>query len=254
MPRPKSITHELIVKVLEQLRKKRDIPKLHESKKYDLIYKGERYPPKYVLNLVNHLVPQSARLRRSRGGRRTNDFLELRGFKPVLKAAGTTGPSKGVAGKIVERGGASKPRSTSAITLSRILDPQQLDFRRGTATGARVARRREAALVVKYRNWLGDRDVWVANYQGLRCDVYDKERNNLIEAKSSTQREHIRMAVGQLFDYAFLGRELFKNPRMAILLPKKPELDILTWLDGLKIKVIWRQRKAFDDNAGGLFT
>jgi hypothetical protein len=253
MPGPKSITHELIVKVLEQLRKKRDIPAVHESKKYDLIYKGERYPPKYVLNLVNHLVPPSARLRNSRGGRRTNNFLKLRGFEPVLKVGLPPGPPKGVAGKIVKRGGVSKPRSPSAITLSRILDPQQLDYRRRTAAEAQVARRREAALVVKYRNWLKDRDVWVANYQGLRCDVYDKERNHLIEAKSSTEREYIRMAVGQLLDYAFLGKEVFKNPRMAILLPKKPELDILTWLGALKIKVIWQQGKIFDDNAGGVF-
>jgi hypothetical protein len=178
----------------------------------------------------------------------------LRGFKPVPKPAKTTGPPKGVAGKIVKRGGVSKFRPTSAITLSAILDPRQLDYQRRTAAEARVARRREAVLVVEYRDWLKDCDVWVANYHGLRCDAYDKERNNLIEAKSSTKREYVRMAVGQLLDYAFLGRELFKSPRLAILLPKKPELDILTWLDGLKIKAIWKQQKAFVDNAGGLFT
>jgi hypothetical protein len=255
MPRPKSITHELIVKVLEQLRKKRDIPARRESKKYDLIYKGERYPPKYVLSLVNRLVPPNARLRHSRGGRRTNDFLESRDFKLVPKAAGSPGPPGGVTGKIAKHGGVPKPRSTSAITLSRILDPQQLDYRRRTATEVGVARRLEAALVVEYRDWLkrDNCDVSVANYQGLRCDAYEKKRNNLIEAKSSNKREYIRMAVGQLLDYRFLGREKFNDPHMAILLRRKPEPGILTWLDELKIKVIWKQRKAFKDNAGGLF-
>jgi len=86
------------------------------------------------------------------------------------------------------------------------------------------------------------------------CDAHEKDRNNLIEAKASNRREYIRMAVGQLLDYAFLGKEKFGTPYMAILLPKKPEPEILTWLHGLKISVIWKQRRTFVDNARGQFT
>ena len=39
--------------------------------------------------------------------------------------------------------------------------------------------------------------------EGLCCDRFEKKRHNLIEAKSSTKREYIRMAVGQLLDYAY---------------------------------------------------
>jgi hypothetical protein len=40
---------------------------------------------------------------------------------------------------------------------------------------------------------------------------------------------------------------------MAILLPKKPKDEILTWLLGLQISAIWKQGKTFDDNARGQF-
>ena len=120
----------------------------------------------------------------------------------------------------------------------------------------RKAKKREAALVRDYKRWLKNRGPVVRQliYGRLLCDAYEKDRNNLIEAKSSIRREYIRMAVGQLLGYAFLGKEKFGTPHMAILLPKKPEAKILTWLEGLTIKVIWRQRKAFVDNAQGRLT
>jgi len=224
MPTVESIKHEHIVKALEQLRKTRDIPPHRGSTKYDLIYRGERYPPKYVVTLSKPFAAPGIKWKTFlEGGKLTNLFLESRGFKIDPKSAPPPDPPK--------------PRRTSVITLSRVLDPQQLDHLRRTAAKVRVARRLEAALVVEYRDWLKS-DVWVANYQGLRCDAYEKKRNNLIEAKSSNKREYIRMAVGQLLDYAFLGKEKFDKPNMAILLREKPEPGILTWLDELKIKVI----------------
>ncbi|MGB6821613.1 MAG: hypothetical protein WBE21_06010, partial [Candidatus Acidiferrales bacterium] len=80
---------------------------------------------------------------------------------------------------------------------------------------ARLAQKREATLVNRYREWLGARQhkLWIAQYP--RCDAYEKDRGNLIEAKCSAKREYIRMAVGQLFDYAYLGRERFGKPNMA---------------------------------------
>ena len=61
------------------------------------------------------------------------------------------------------------------------------------------------------------------------------------------------MAVGQLLDYAYLGRKKFGSPNMAILLPRKPEAKLLEWLAEAKISVIWKQRRAFLDNANGQF-
>ena len=76
----------------------------------------------------------------------------------------------------------------------------------------------------------------------------------MIEAKSSISREHIRMAVGQLLDYAFQGEKEFGKPNMGILLPEEPDPNSVDWLQPLKISLIWRKKAAFLDNANGQFT
>jgi hypothetical protein len=147
---------------------------------------------------------------------------------------------------------AAKPKVRSKPHV----DPAQFDFSQRSAEMVRIAQKLEAALVRDYKEWLKKRGHVVSQlvYGRLLCDAHEKDRNNLIEAKSSIRREFIRMAVGQLLDYAFLGKEEFGTPHMAILLPKKPESKIRTWLEALRIKVIWKQRKAFVDNAQGRFT
>jgi hypothetical protein len=107
-----------------------------------------------------------------------------------------------------------------------------------------------------YRNWLKKKgcDIRTIKYNGrLQSDGYEEERQNLIEAKASASRENIRMAVGQLLDYAFLGKEKFGEPNKAMLLPKKPDLDIEKWLQHLHISIIWRDGESFEDNANRQF-
>ncbi|PYL09834.1 MAG: hypothetical protein DME33_02920, partial [Verrucomicrobia bacterium] len=84
----------------------------------------------------------------------------------------------------------------------------QLDYEVRTKSEVITAKKIEAELLEKYTTWLKrkGRKLSAAKYGGLRCDAYEQETRNLIEAKSSTRREHIRMAVGQLLDYAFQGR------------------------------------------------
>jgi hypothetical protein len=90
MPIPKSIARQHIERAIEQLRKKRDIPPRRESSKFDLLYMGERFPPKYVLSLANKFVaPGNETLRTFRGGRLTNGFLESNGFTIVPKVTAT---------------------------------------------------------------------------------------------------------------------------------------------------------------------
>jgi hypothetical protein len=88
----------------------------------------------------------------------------------------------------------------------------------------------------------------------LRCDVYEETRGNLIEAKCRTDREYVRMAVGQLFDYSFLARREFGRLRLAILLPSKPSEATTDWLKPLGISLIWKEKSGFKDNANGQFT
>lgn len=163
-------------------------------------------------------------------------------------------------GQSAERNGKQTPGADSEIKQlplgnKPLVDPTQFDFHQRSAKAVRIARKLEALLVQDFKKWLGDRghELDQCFYGRFLCDAYEKDRNNLIEAKSSTRREYIRMAVGQLLDYAFLGKEGFGTPNMAILLPKRPKNAVLNWLEASNIHVIWRRGNDFEDNAQGRF-
>ena len=132
----------------------------------------------------------------------------------------------------------------------------QLDYEVRSKAEVRRAQRQEAILLKNYQQWLKDqnRELGSVKIGALQCDGYDKLRDNLIEAKASARREHIRMAVGQLLDYAFQGKSELEKSRLAILLPEKPPKDIEAWLDSLNIKLIWSEGDVFLDNSNGQFT
>lgn len=134
----------------------------------------------------------------------------------------------------------------------------QLDYKVGTKKAIHTARNLEAKLVSDYRCWLEEQDK-SRNLQRfacghLECDGFENERGNLIEAKSSTRRECIRMAVGQLLDYSFQAKSKLGIQRMAILLPRRPDLWSVKWLKPLRISLVWKAKGHFEDNAGGDFT
>jgi len=115
----------------------------------------------------------------------------------------------------------------------------------------------EDGLFRGYQQWLRKkgRKLRTIKYNWrLQCDGYEEDRRNLIEAKASVSRENIRMAVGQLLDYSFLGNEKFGDLHKAILLPKKPNLDLEKWLHHLHIGIVWREGEKFRDNADGQFS
>jgi hypothetical protein len=105
-------------------------------------------------------------------------------------------------------------------------------------------------------HWLlkQDRKLQIVKYKSLHCDAYEEERRNLIEAKCSSAREYIRMAAGQLLEYAYVGRKFHGSPNKAILLPDRPDPRSIEWLADLKISVVWKEKKVFLDNANGQFS
>ena len=140
--------------------------------------------------------------------------------------------------------------------LTGLPNDEGLDYKVITRAQAKRAEKKEAELVQQYDKWLRDqrRTLHVAKYGQLRCDAFEVDRCNLIEAKCSTKREYIRMAVGQLLDYSHLIGKDVGVPALAILLPARPTKDIEDWLKGeLSIHVIWRDGNVFLDNANGRF-
>jgi hypothetical protein len=146
-----------------------------------------------------------------------------------------------------------EPRDVAIVSLP---GNYQLDYEVRTKAQVRRAQRLEARLLEDYTKWLKDQDrkLDTVRYGALQCDGYEKLRGNLIEAKSSASREHIRMAVGQLLDYAFQGKTKLGELHMAVLLPEKPPKDVEAWLDSVGITLIWSEGEAFLDNSNGQFT
>lgn len=68
---------------------------------------------------------------------------------------------------------------------------------------------------------------------------YDTRGNDLlVEVKSSAEISHIRMAIGQLYSYwhTAFGES---RPHLAVLLPDKPDAEIVNLLQWLNIGVLW---------------
>ena len=85
----------------------------------------------------------------------------------------------------------------------------------------------------------------------LYSDLYNETRGQLIEAKAGTSRSDVRMAIGQLADYA---RMIKPSPRCAVLLEARPSQDLIDLLHSQDFAVIWRDGPGFCDNVGGTFT
>lgn len=105
---------------------------------------------------------------------------------------------------------------------------------------ATTAVRQEAQLVQRFVAYLEDCGHQVGRFRiqppgestSLYTDIFDVTDGCLYEAKASSTREAVRMAIGQLLDYS---RHISPPPRLAILLPGLPTSDLLALLKLYKI-------------------
>jgi hypothetical protein len=109
-----------------------------------------------------------------------------------------------------------------------------------------VATRAEAQLVRDFSTWLqsahglsssGLTIPYDPEGRNLRADLYIHSLEILVEAKSSSAREHLRTAIGQLLDYA---RYVSPRPRLMCLVPDRPADDMLMLFAELGVTVAWR--------------
>jgi hypothetical protein len=137
------------------------------------------------------------------------------------------------------------------VTKTNLPNEQTLRYPIVTKGQSRFASKTEAKLLRTYAKWLEQkhRNLEALKFNGLRCDAFEEKRGILIEAKASSRREDIRMAVGELLDYDYLARNKYPRLRKAILVPVKPAPGITQWLRKLGISVIWREKDEFRDNA-----
>lgn len=105
------------------------------------------------------------------------------------------------------------------------------------------SRRIHNTLTNKLSNCLSDYTLLEGSSKLAMFDVLVKDFNGkgtelLIEAKSSVEVPHIRMAVGQVLDYWFRINGT-ADPRVAILLPGRPDEATKALLEWLKIGLMW---------------
>lgn len=111
------------------------------------------------------------------------------------------------------------------------------------------ATRREAKLVARYVEWLAARGHDAVRHRvplpgggHLYTDVYNVQTSELIEAKGSGARAHVRAGLGQILDYA----RYVDHQSLALLLPVRPSDDLIDLLHQHGCHVIWQDGARFD--------
>jgi hypothetical protein len=74
------------------------------------------------------------------------------------------------------------------------------------------------------------------------CDLYDKTDEVLYEAKGTTTRIAMRMAIGQLADYA----RFIDVQRRVVLMPEKPRPDLVALAASQGIEVVYPEGTVAD--------
>lgn len=111
-----------------------------------------------------------------------------------------------------------------------------------------TALRAEAGLVGRYIDWAHRSTGATAERQAvptaaghvMYTDVYIRETRELIEAKASSSREHIRLALGQILDYA----RYVPHSSLAILTPTRPAGEMIELLIAHGVGCIWETEKS----------
>ena len=122
-----------------------------------------------------------------------------------------------------------------------------------SGTQPSTAERREAKLVERFEKWINPTADQLkrlkirpeGEVRSQLTDIYDTASRTLFEAKGTTTRESIRMAIGQLLDYQ---RHILGDvDQIAILLPSKPSTDLCHLISSLGIFLVYEE-------PGGSFT
>ncbi len=110
------------------------------------------------------------------------------------------------------------------------------------ALGRKDRTRKEAKLQKRYADYLRKtlqhktcRHEICIDDQVLYTDLYDETTHDLIEVKSSVERSTMRLALGQILDYA----HLLKPTYLTILVPDRPTQGIIDLFHHHGARVIW---------------
>lgn len=132
-----------------------------------------------------------------------------------------------------------------ASDLNVIADATQLP------PGDRVVSRVEFQLQSDFGRWLTDRGTPPSRLRLpvsgtiIEPDMFVEAEGWVIEAKKSTGREYVRMAIGQVLDYTHNARSLDVGVTPMILLPATPDADLTELTADLGITLASRDGDSF---------
>lgn len=138
-----------------------------------------------------------------------------------------------------------RPRPWSAPQVSDI----EVDLPADSAS--RVASRVEFELQADFGRWLEAQGTPPAllplpvESGMVQPDLYVPDRDWLVEAKKSSDRQYVRMAIGQVLDYCHLAASAGIDAEPVILLPQRPTNDLVGLIHSLGITLIHRADATF---------
>lgn len=146
----------------------------------------------------------------------------------------------------------TKPVSGTELSLKDESDIESL-LQARTVTN----KREHNKLTNKFKNSLTEYTLLEGSNKNAMFDVlvqnYDSDKTDLlVEVKSSVEIAHIRMAVGQLFDYWFFIKG-DAEPNLAILLPTVPDDKVKQLLAWLEIGILWFSDEELKTSSDWLF-
>lgn len=121
-----------------------------------------------------------------------------------------------------------------------------------TSQGSRTVSRTEFELQSAFGLWATGisaepKRLQLRSWSGvIEPDMYLPSHSWIIEAKRSTSRRDVRMAIGQVLDYVHVAESAGISARPVILLPGLPEPDLIDLTTKLEILIAVRTAGGFD--------
>ncbi|WP_286967154.1 MULTISPECIES: hypothetical protein [Arsenicicoccus] len=198
--------------------------------KHRIQHQGEKYPAKAIMGRafwhVDKTLVRAADLR-GKGGKHAMARLADVGLHPEETAVASPSTSAASASTVL----VVACEQNTADVFERGAQPSGA----GTRTEADLMRRLEKHLRVLGHH-PGRLRIQPADGKAqFATDTYDVTSNVLYEVKATAERKSVRMAIGQLLDYA---RYRTPRPRLAIVLPESPGQDLQDLIESIGMTLV----------------
>ena len=209
--------------VLDHQLKRRRL-RLFEKISTDVIYIGEFELPNESYVLIDE-APD-----RNKSALRSVFVFRLRPVGPTWTAAGLTAPA-------------------GTLTMDVPLEASNVEnyFFQRAASEPVIGLREESALVGRYADWIALKTGSKSHRHAVPTpaghlmftDLFVESTRELVEAKSSSSRQHMRLALGQVLDYA----RYVDHSSLAVLTPTRPAGELIDLMTSHGVNTIWETSK-----------